>query len=201
MSLSVINYSITGTTPDYLIRSVQAAEAPILEQLAAEQSASVAALNGQIQSAAEQWTPADANLAGAGDGHTFIYTVTYVRRRLNYVVPDLLAFTAGLLTPVSVIGAPNPPGTPVSVLPYAGGGAPIAPPIVPGPEAFVTKFALASTQETIGLAFADAVARALSDAGVPTPQANAPALWQQIVGAAKGTRFMGGVSVLKLTPP
>jgi hypothetical protein len=182
--LSIINYGIGAVTPgdnDYLIRQVQAAEATEMETLVAAMNAAVVATNTGLSSP-NQFTPADANLAGAGDGHTFIFTATFIRRSLNFVLPNLLGFAANLLPQ-------SPPGS-------LGYPLPVPPAFVPGPEAFSTKFCLASEQDAVSVAFNDMVSRALTAAGVPADFAALPAIWQQIVGSAKGTRFMGGVSVL-----
>jgi len=186
MTISLINYNVGQTgrgIPDYLVRQIQAGDAETMEAKAAADSAAVLALNGPL-STNDQWTPADANLAGGGDGHTFVFTVTYVRRSLNTAVPRLAAFVGNLLTVnAGSLAYPLPPATNVLATPT----------FVPGPEFFVSKFCLASAEQEIAGAFNDMVARAIADAG----NDQAPSFWQQLAGAAKGTRFMGGVTVFK----
>jgi hypothetical protein len=188
MTISLINYNVGQTgrgIPDYLVRQIQAGDAETMEAKAAADSAAVFALNGPL-STDDQWTPADANLAGGGDGHTFVFTVTYVRRKLNTAVPRLAAFVGNLLSHANNAGSldyPLPPATNVLITPT----------FVPGPEYFVSKFCLASAEQEIAGAFNDMVVRAIA----ATDNDNAPSFWQQLAGAAKGTRFMGGVTVFK----
>jgi len=196
--LSLLNYSVGGVTlgvPDYLIRQIEAADAETMEKLVAADSAAVVALNAN-QAPANQWTPADANLAGGGDGHTFVFTATYLRRSLNIGTPFLAQFVDNLLTTVSVNPGNPPLPPPVTVLAYplpVPNNVYLTPGFVPGPEFFIQKFCLAAAEQEIKKAFDDMIARAIFATG----NAIAPAFWQQLVGAAKGTRFMGGVSVFQ----
>lgn len=189
--LSMVNFGtglVTTGVPDYLIRQMEASDSDTMEGLAAADAAAVVALNANIQNIQQQWTPADRSLAGGGDGHTFIYTVTYTRRVLNLGASYLWQFLNNQLAHAANAGSLNYP------LP-APNNTPNTPGYVPGPEAFFEKFSLASAQGEVSLAYNDMVARAIAATG----NSEAFCFWQQLAGAAKGTRFMGGIALFKFT--
>jgi len=167
---------------------LQAADAPTLRAKVVEAFAAVQALNAQIASF-YSGTPAivdaltlaygDASLAGGGDGHTFVLTLTFVPG-----VPSGLSAvsfsTQGLLYANWIA---------------ASGGFTLVPPL---PENLGVQCYLASSEEALALAGQQAVAAAEADAAgrVPSVGTPEPAVYcflDDVAGAAKGTRFMGAL--------
>lgn len=80
----------------FLYKSVQAADAEQMERVLATSRAEVDALNAEILAATGDTStillPIDWCLAGAGDGHTFVFTVTYVPAQFNFINGDVKAY-------------------------------------------------------------------------------------------------------------
>ena len=175
MPLSILYLSRTSGVSDYIVRSAQAADPEEMERVVAAHLADIVAINAAIDDPQAKFTPVDANLAGAGDGHTFIFTVTFTRVALAAVQATLL-------------------GNPVTL--------PLNPPAVFfDPSLFVTKFAVSGEQDPLDVAINAAIQKILDQAAL-TPGADAAVLtnFLMVAGGAKGTRFMAGVTGLVLPP-
>jgi hypothetical protein len=102
--------SFPAPATSLVVKTVEAAEAPVMEALVQEALNEVTALNALIAAAFPDepgvlLTLADADLAGAGDGHTFVTTLIFVPSDLNGIqeildtgalTPDLFQFKFGL---------------------------------------------------------------------------------------------------------
>ena len=136
-----------------------------IEQLNADITAAYAAIVPIPSTPLDQLllSYADSNLAGGGDGHTFVFTLTFTITALNLI--------AALLAPLP-------------------------------PEALNFQFCLAGEEDALAIAFRDMTERFAIAGGDPQSPVGL-ALWQQVAGAAKGTRFMGGVGgvVQNANPP
>jgi hypothetical protein len=174
MPLSIVYLSRTSGVPDYLVRQAQAADPEEMDRVVALHLAEVVAMNADIQDPQLKFTPVDANLAGAGDGHTFIVTVVFTRVAFAGIQNTLIGESVAL--PL------NPAANFID------------------PSLFVTKFALASEQESVEVATNEAI-RKLLDQAAGTPGGDAVVLSNFIMmaGSSKGTRFMAGVA--GLVPP
>jgi hypothetical protein len=235
MSLNVLYYTKNfqaSSGNDYLIRVSQAADAEEMQRVYDKNLAEITAINAAIGGPGvndlDKFTPVDAMLAGAGDGHTFIYTVTLARTRLAAVQQVLLGQQAIPVTqgappvpgPMPLAGFPIPnsaannptlgataagvattPPVPAITQP-----APIGPFFV-DPNFFVTRFAVASAQEEVQAAQNTLVDRIITDIGAVLGTASfltgfyCP--FQGIAGGAKGSRFMlamTGVPVVRTVP-
>jgi hypothetical protein len=170
MPLSIITYNIDPAMS--MTRSVQAATPEQMELRLAVLLAEITALNALIPDDLDKWMPADGNLAGAGDGHTFVFTVTFVRTRCNRVINVLLGVPGGVINENTVF-------IPISD--------------------FTTRFWLASESEALDLVM-NRVLDELAASSDPEVGGSL-AVWQQVAGATQGTRFMGGVTVLSVPPP
>lgn len=151
---AVFAISFPAPAAAYLVRVVEAAEASVMEELVQQVLDEVIAQNVLIAAAYPDnpellLTIADMSLAGGGDGHTFVCTLTFVPADSNGVA---VIIAAG---PIS-------------------------------PTGFVFKFAIAGEQDSFLAAVNDALARLIGPA-------DAPVIFQDSAGAAKGTRFMFGV--------
>jgi hypothetical protein len=188
---------------DWLFRHAQAADAEEMERLVRKQLAEVVAINAAIgaptgQNPDMRFTPADSNLAGAGDGHTFLFTTLYSR------VP--LAAAQRLLIGEVLNGAPGDEAFNTANFPYApGSGAPV----FIDPALFVLRFGLASSQESVALVMDETINKVLTDSNVllgvnpPTGPSTRPIglNFLQVAGSAKGTRFMCGAGGVVFPPP
>jgi len=219
MSLSTIYFTKNfqaSSGNDYLIRSGQAADAEEMQRVYDKELADITAINAAIGGAGvndlDKFTPVDATLAGAGDGHTFIYTVTLTRVRLASVQQLLLGQQAFPVT----AGTPPVPGQfPTAGFPIAKSASnnptlgpatqpdPI-PPFFVDPNLFVTRFAVASSQDEVQAAHNRLVDRIIADIGAALGTTNyltgfySPSVC--VAGSAKGSRFMvamTGIPVLK----
>lgn len=171
MSLSVIFFERTGGVPDYFIKSAQAADAEEMERVVAKNLAEIVAMNAAIVGDQNKFTPIDANLAAAGDGHTFIFTVTFARTRL--------AAVQNLLLGQPTILPLNPPATFLD------------------PSLYITKFAVGTEQDSMDAVAAATIEKVLDQvAGTVGANATAFAPFFAISGGAKGQRFMVGISAL-----
>jgi hypothetical protein len=226
MSLSSVYFTKNfqaSSGNDYLIRSGQAADAEEMQRVYDKELADITAINAAIGDPGvndlDKFTPVDATLAGAGDGHTFIYTVTLTRVRLASVQQLLLGQQAFPVTAGSppvpgqfpAAGFPIPKSTANN--PTLGGAAATTPavvqpdPIPPffvDPNFFVTRFAVASSQDEVQAAHNRLVDRIIADIGAALGTTSfltgfyCPS--QCVAGSAKGTRFMiamSGIPVLK----
>jgi len=179
MALSVIYFEQTSGVDDFIVRSAQAADADEMERVVALHLAEIVAINAAIQDAQEKFQAIDANLAAAGDGHTFLFTVTFTRTRLA-AVQNLLLNEATAL-PL------NPPAAFVD------------------PALFVTRFAVGSEQDSIDAVTRELISDVLS--GITPVQGRVTGFspFFAIAGGAKGQRFMVGVGMLPSedipTPP
>jgi hypothetical protein len=102
--------SFPAPATSLLVKTVEAAEAPVMEALVQEALDEVTAQNVLIAAAIPDeagvlLTLADADLAGAGDGHTFVTTLFFVPSDLNGIqeilgsgalLPNLFRFKFGL---------------------------------------------------------------------------------------------------------
>lgn len=102
--------SFPAPAASLVVKTVEAAEAPVMEALVQEALNEVIAQNVAIAAAFPDepsvlLTLADADLAGAGDGHTFVTTLFFVPSDLNGIqeildsgalLPNLFKFTFGL---------------------------------------------------------------------------------------------------------
>jgi len=171
MPLSVIFFERNSGVDDFIVRSAQASDAEEMERVVAKHLAEIVALNAAIDDPQEKFQPIDANLAAAGDGYTFLFTVTFARTRLAAVQNLLL----GQPTTLPL----NPPATFIS------------------PALYITKFAVGSEQDSIDEVTKATLAAVLDEvAGTVGADATAFAPFLQIAGGAKGQRFMVGVSAL-----
>lgn len=174
MALTIAVLSRTSGVSNYIVRHAQAADPEEMARVVALHLAEIVALNDTIEDPQNKFTPVDANLAGAGDGHTFIFTVTFTRVALAGVQNVLLGESASL--PL------NPPA------------------VFLDPSLFVAKFALASDQESVEASMNVAITALLDQlAGSPGGDATLFTPFLAVAGAAKGTRFMCGV--VGLIPP
>lgn len=174
MSFSDLYLSRTSGAPDYFIRSAQAADAEEMERVVALHLAEIVAMNAAIELDANKFTPVDATLAAAGDGHTFIFTVYFTRASIAAVQNLLIGESSALpLSPAANFI---------------------------DPASFLTKFAVATEQDAVDAALNQA-ASAILDAAAGTPGGDATVLsnFIGIAGGAKGHRFM--VAVTGLVPP
>jgi len=174
MPLSIVYLQRTNGVPDYIVRSAQAADPEEMERVVAAHLADIVAINAGIDDAQAKFTPVDANIAGAGDGNTFIFTVTFTRVSIAAIQDTLL-------------------GEPV-VLPLD----PV--PVFFDPALFITKFAVGGEQDSVDEAIAAAIAKLL-DAAAGSVGGDATVLsnFMMVAGASKGTRFMAAVT--GLVPP
>jgi hypothetical protein len=174
MAFSVIWLSRTGGVNDFIVRQAQAADGEEMERIVALHLQEIQAINALIDDPQAKFTPVDANLAGAGDGHTFIFTVWFARTGLAAVQNVLLG--ASVLLPL------DPQANFID------------------PADFFTAFAIAASQDELESAQNHAISRIL-DASAGTPGGDALVLcnFQQIAGGAKGQRFM--VAVTGVVPP
>jgi hypothetical protein len=176
MALSIILYNNDPAQSE--IRSIQAADPVAMEKRLAQMFAEFNALNQDIQDPLLQWVPSDANIAGAGDGHTFIVTITWVRNRnlrlVNVLIPALL-----------------------------GGAGVTVPNTVPIPlSSFFTQFFMASDAQSLDIYMNRARKKAIEFGEEVTPNVGSVIVtWQQVAGASTGHRFMGGMTALALEPP
>jgi hypothetical protein len=196
------SFNPAPATGDYIIRVVQAADAEEMEKKVQEVLDEIVALNATIPDAstnpptyilnANRFMLQDVNLAGGGDGHTFTCTLTFTR----YIMSSLALlglFLAGASPSVNAGGQ--------DVLAYPPGQG-IFPPDNAAfddhfdPAVLVVKFCLASEQDALNLAVNQMVARGI--AAFPSLNGVIVAQWQQVAGAAKGTRFMGGIVLTTL---
>jgi hypothetical protein len=176
MALSIVYLQRTSGVPDYIIRSAQAADPEEMERVVAAHLADIVAINSLIDDPQAKFTPVDANLAGAGDGHTFIFTVTLTRVALAGVQNTLLGESS---LPVPL----DPAGRFID------------------PADFVTKFAIASEQDAVDVAINEAVRRLLDQAaGTPGGDALVSTNFIAVAGGAKGQVFMAGVTGV-IPPP
>jgi hypothetical protein len=174
MSFSDLYLSRTSGVPDYFIRSAQAADAEEMARVVALHLAEIVAMNAAIQGDENKFTPVDASLAAAGDGHTFIFTVYFTRASIAAVQNLLVGESSALpLSPAAVFL---------------------------DPALFLTKFAVAAEQDAVDAALNKAVSDIL-DAAAGTPGGDATVLcnFVAVAGSAKGQRFM--VAVTGLVPP
>lgn len=215
MSLNTIYFTKNfqaSSGNDYLIRTSQAADADEMARIYASELAGITAINAAITNPLDKYTPVDAMLAGAGDGSTFVYTVTLTRVRLASVQQLLLGQQAFPVT----AGSPPVPGQ------FPAAGFPIAkstsnnptlgpatqpdpiPPFFVDPNLFVTKFAVAASQDEIQAAqnklVDDIIAEIGAALGTTDYLTGFYCPYQGIAGGSKGTRFMlamSGIPVLK----
>lgn len=171
MALSVIYFERTGGVNDFMVRSAQAADAEEMERVVALHLAEIVAINAEIQDAQEKFMPVDANLSAAGDGHTFMFQVTFTRTRLAAVENLLLNEATGLpLDPVATFI---------------------------DPALYINKFAVGSEQDSIDALTQQVLEQALDEiAGSEGGDATGFAPFFATAGGAKGQRFMVGVSML-----
>jgi hypothetical protein len=181
MALSLIVYASQGFIPPpfgppfttYVQKQVQSADADDMAIKVQQALDEIEQLNADIAVAYAALTPtpsqplndflmsyADANLAGGGDGHTFVFTLTFTASLLNILA--------------ALLGSPALP------------------------ELFEFQFCLASEEDALATTFHDMTERFALKSGPGTPIAIA--IWQQVAGAAKGTRFMGGVGGVFVPP-
>jgi len=209
MSLSVNLFSrglYAPLTPvnaqDWLFRHAQAADAEEMERLVRKQLAEVVAINAAIgaptgQNPDMRFTPVDSNLAGAGDGHTFIFTTLY--SRVPLAAPQRLLI-GGLLDGGGSDAAYNTANFPYST---------VGVPVFIDPSLFVLRFGLASSQEAVALVMDETINKVLTDSNVllgvtpPTGPSTRPIglNFLQVAGSAKGTRFMCGAGGVVFPPP
>ena len=176
MAFSLLYLSRTGGENDYIVRSAQAADPDEMARVVALHLAEIQAINAGIEDDENKFTPVDANLAAAGDGHTFIFTVFFTRTALAAV--QTLQF-----------------GGPVTL--------PLDPaPVFLDPGLFFTAFGIAASQDELDIAMNAAIQRVL-DASAGTPGGDATVLcnFQQAAGGAKGQVFMYAVTGLVPPPP
>jgi len=207
MSLSVNLFSrgiFPGNPPnaqDWLFRHAQAADAEEMERLVRKQLAEVVAINAAIGAPGQglpdmRFTPVDSNLAGAGDGHTFLFTTLY--SRVPLAAPQRLLI-GGLLD-----GPPSDEAFNTANWPYLTGA-----PVFIDPALFVLRFGLASSQEAVALVMDETINKVLTDSNVllgvtpPTGPSTRPIglNFLQVAGSAKGTRFMCGAGGVVFPPP
>jgi hypothetical protein len=170
MALSVIYFEQTAGVDDFLIRSAQASDGEEMSRVVARHLAEIEAMNAAIDNPQEKFTPVDANLSAAGDGHTFLFTVTFTRTRLAAVQNLLLNQPTAL--PL------NPQATFIS------------------PGSYITKFAVGSEQDSIDAVARKLIADTLAEVTPVQGVATAFAPFFALAGGAKGQRFMVGVSAL-----
>jgi len=212
MSLSTLYYMKNFASPtsgnDYLIKTAQAADGEEMARVYAKNVAEIVALNANIQDDDDKFTPVDAMLAGGGDGHTFIYTVTLSRTRLAAAQQILLGQQVIPVTPTGIAaftGLPIPGSTTNNPTLGAAPQPTAIPPFWVPPELFLTRFGVASSQDEVqsmhnklvDSIIAEIVAAAIP--GVRTDGFYCP--FQGIAGAAKGTRFMVSVTGVPLLAP
>jgi hypothetical protein len=208
MSLSVNLFSrglfaplTAANAPDWLFRHAQAADAEEMEAVVLKQLAEVVAINAAIgaptgQSPDMRFTPVDSNLAGAGDGHTFIFTTLYAR------VP--LAASQRLLIGGLLDGPPSDAAFNTANFPYTTGA-----PVFIDPALFVLRFGLASSQDALALVMDETINKVLTDSNAllgVTPSTGPSTRpiglnFLQVAGSAKGTRFMCGAGGVVFPPP
>jgi len=103
MSVSLIIYLdnalVTPPIKNWQSVQVQGASPEVLESRTREALDAVALFNTQIQDPEDRLEVADADLAGAGDGHTFVVTITFVKSSINLLRQ---AFEAPPLSPSEV---------------------------------------------------------------------------------------------------
>ena len=210
MSLSVLYFTNNfqpSSGNDYRIQTAQASDAEEMARVYSKNLAEIVAVNAGIQNPQDQFTPVDAMLAGGGDGHTFIYSVTFTRVRLAAAQQLLLGQQVLPVTPAGPVAFP---GTgfplPTSATNNPTLGAVPQPTPIPtffvDPQLFVTKFAIASSQEEIQAAHNKVVSDIIAEVRTVLP--TSPGVYcpfQGIAGAAKGTRFMIAVSGVPMIPP
>ena len=176
MPLSIVYLQRTSGVPDYIIRSAQAADPEEMERVVAAHLADIVAINSAIEDPDQKFTPVDANLAAAGDGHTFLFTVTFTRTALA-AIQDTLAGA-------SVLASPLDPA-----------------PVFLDPALFQTKFAVGGEQDSMDVAISAAVERLLDAAAGGAGDATVLSNFLMVAGGAKGQRFMAGISGLVPPPP
>ncbi len=179
MALSVIYFEQTNGADDFIVRSAQAADAEEMERVVALHLAEIVAINAGIQDAQEKFQAVDANLAAAGDGHTFLFTVTFTRTRLAAVQNLLLNQPTAL---------------------------PLDPPAVfVDPSLFITRFAVGSEQDTVDAVATKLIGDILSTVTPVQGRVTGFSPFFAMAGGAKGQRFMVGVGMLPAedipTPP
>jgi hypothetical protein len=175
MAFSVLFLSRTGGENDYVIRSAQAADPEEMARVVAAHLADIVAVNAAIDDPDEKFTPVDANLAAAGDGHTFIFTVMFSRTRLAAV--QTLLFGGPVVLPLDPA------------------------PLFLDPSLFFTAFGIAASQDELDIAMNVAIGRILDTAaGSPGGDAAVLCNFHQASGGAKGQVFMYAVTAL-VPPP
>lgn len=171
MPLSIITYNEDASLSE--IRSIQASDPAAMAAKSKQMFAEFAALNEDIQDDFDKWVPADANIAGAGDGHTFVVTVTWVRNRCLRLVNVLLGIAGGVALENSTLALPL--------------------------DAFKNEFVMASSAEDVTTLLNQKRKQLVKQGAVPG--LGVLVVWQQIAGASTGHRFMGGISALAVAPP
>jgi hypothetical protein len=213
MSISTIYFTknfLPNSGDDYLIRTSQAADAEEMARVYAKTLAEIIAINDAIgppgQNDQDKYMPVDAMLAGGGDGHTFVYSVTLARTR---IAPVQQLLTGQQVIPVTPTGVAAFPGTgfplPNSATDNPTLGAAPQPAPIPNfflpPQAFVTRFAVASSQDAIQSLHKKMVDDLINEVQAALP--GSPGIYcpfQGIAGAAKGTRFMVTVTGVPMLP-
>jgi len=197
------SFNAAPTSGDYIIRVVQAADAEEMEKKVQDVLDEITALNATIPDAstspptyiknANRFMLQDVNLAGGGDGHTFTCTLTFTR----YILSSLALLGLFLAGASPVVGSP-----PNEALAYPAGQGTFPPDNNAfddhfSPAVLVVRFCLASEEDALNVAMNQMVASGIA-AFPATLNGVIVAQWQQIAGAAKGTRFMGGVVLTTL---
>jgi hypothetical protein len=121
----------------------------------------------------------DASLAGGGDGHTFVLTLTFVPG-----LPGGLSSTTAS-SQLLLFGAWQSSNGSYSLIP-------------PTPENLGVQCYLAASEESLALAGQQAIVAAEADAAGRTGSLGTPVpavfcFLDDVAGAAKGTRFMGAL--------
>jgi len=165
---AILTVAAQGSTPEDLVTSTRKA----LADVAAQNQA----IWNKYGDDGLILTINDAELAGGGDGHTFVLTLTFLATAFNEVF--------GLIQLINSLNSFL--GSPVDNNYFR-------------PEALDFEFALASTAEALGPLYPDLIERILASDSL---SGFAGGIFNMSAGAAKGTRFMLGVgAVVRLPAP
>ena len=91
MALSIIQYVLEDPPlgRGWLIRTIESAAPEDMETRIAQAFAEIAKINVDIVDDLDKFIVQDVDLAGGGDGHTFVATVTFVRQKFGALGIDL----------------------------------------------------------------------------------------------------------------